>query len=81
MTDDQERRAIMRAFTTKSSAMLKLEVGKLYRTRRGEVRGPLWIDKRYPDRFTDERGNWYGDDGHFWQQPPDCPFALVAEAN
>ena len=58
---------------------LKLEVRKYYRTAEGKVHGPMRITKSHPDRFTDEQGNWYGDDGHYWQQRPGCPFSLIAE--
>lgn len=58
---------------------MRLEARKYYRNALGEVRGPLRITKRYPDRFTDELGSWYGADGHYWQQRPDCPFRLVEE--
>lgn len=56
---------------------MRLEIGKTYRNRKGELHGPMKITKSHPDRFTDEMGNWYGDDGHYWQQKPDCPFSLV----
>lgn len=59
---------------------MKLEVGKKYVNAKGEVHGPMKITASHPDRFTDEMGNWYGQDGHYWQQKPDCPFRLVAEA-
>lgn len=58
---------------------MRLERGKYYRNAKGDVRGPLRITKSHPDRFTDEMGNWYGDDGYYWQQRPDCPFRLVEE--
>jgi hypothetical protein len=58
---------------------MRLEAGKKYRAADGKIHGPLFIDPKYSDRFTDEMGNWYGDDGHYWAQQPDCPFRLVAE--
>jgi hypothetical protein len=39
------------------------------------------ITKSHPDRFTDEQGSWYGDDGHYWAQRPGCPFSLVEEVS
>ena len=59
------------------ASLMRLEVGKKYVAADGKVHGPLRIDKKYPDRFTDELGNWYGEDGHYWAQPPGCPFSLV----
>lgn len=59
---------------------MRLEARKYYRNAIGEVHGPMRITKKYPDRFTDELGSWYGADGHYWQQRPDCPFRLVEEA-
>lgn len=58
---------------------MRLEVGKKYRTRNGKIRGPLEITKRHPDRFTDEMGNWYAENGRYWQQDDWCPFSLVSE--
>jgi len=60
---------------------LELRVGEKYKSRNGETVGPLRIDAKYPDRFTDEMGNWYGDGGQFWQQPmfPPCQFSLVEQ--
>jgi hypothetical protein len=60
---------------------MQLEAGKKYRNAKGEVHGPLYISKKYPDRFTDELGSWYGYDGHYWQQRPGCPFSLIEEAS
>jgi hypothetical protein len=57
---------------------MQLEVGKYYRTVEGKVHGPMRVTKSHPDRFTDEQGNWYGDDGHYWQQRPGCPFSLIS---
>lgn len=56
---------------------MRLEVGKTYRARNGDIHGPIRVDPDYPDRFTDKYGNWYGADGHYWQQGPNCPFSLV----
>lgn len=61
-------------------SVLQVRVGRFYRAADGEVHGPMRIDPKYPDRFTDEYGNWYGADGHFWQQNQFCPFRLVEEA-
>jgi hypothetical protein len=56
---------------------MKIETGKYYRNVLGEVHGPMRVTKQYPDRFTDELGSWYGEDGHYWAQRPDCPFSLI----
>lgn len=60
---------------------MKLESGKYYKNRNGETHGPLYISKRYPDRFTDEMHNWYAESGRYWQQGDFCPFSLVEEVN
>lgn len=33
---------------------MKLEIGKKYLNRNGQVHGPMKITKSHPDRFTDE---------------------------
>jgi hypothetical protein len=58
---------------------MRIEVGKKYRTFTGNVVGPIRIDPKYPDRFSDEYGNWYGEDGHYWAQPPGCEHSLMEE--
>lgn len=60
---------------------MKLEAGKYYQNRVGEIHGPLRVTKQYPDRFTDELGSWYAESGRYWQQGDFCPFSLVAEAS
>lgn len=57
---------------------MRLEARKYYRTKDGTVHGPMRIMKQFPDRFTDERGNWYDASGHYWAQRPGA-FSLIEE--
>lgn len=60
---------------------IKLEVGKRYVARNGNVVGPLFHTKQYPDRLTDKQGNWYAEEaGNYWQQyGRNCPYDLIME--
>ena len=56
---------------------MELKEGQIYKARNGEVRGPVFVDRKYSDRFTDDMGNWYSDDGHYWGQQPGGRFDLI----
>lgn len=60
---------------------IRLEAGKRYVNRLGEVIGPLVRTKQYPDRLTDKMGNWYSEmAGNYWQQYGwGCPYDLIME--
>jgi len=63
----------------RAEGKLGLRVGGYYLNASGVTHGPIKIYKPTMNRFVDEYGNWYGADGHYWQQAPTCPHRLVAE--